>query len=64
MTKKHTDTKGYAYNLVLAMAGLNVFVSTEVQNSTFVLRNNSSTKNPAHRQYAARDLPSLSLIHI
>ncbi len=41
-------------NKVLAIGGLNGFVSAEVQNSTFVLRNNNSTKNPAHRQYAAR----------
>ena len=41
-------------NIVLAIDGANGFVSTEVQNSTFVLRINSSAKNPAHRQYAAR----------
>jgi len=42
------------YNIVLAIGGLNGFVSTEVQNSTFVLRISVSAKNPAHRQYAAR----------
>jgi len=41
-------------NIVLAIGGLNGFVSTEVQNSTFVLRLKFSAKNPAHRQYAAR----------
>ena len=38
-------------NIVLAIGGLNGFVSTEVQNSTFVLRIKVSAKNPAHRQY-------------
>ncbi len=47
-------TRTTGYNIVLAIGGLNGFVSTEVQNSTFVLRINSSAKNPAHRQYAAR----------
>ena len=41
-------------NIVLAIGGLNGFVSTEVQNSTSVLRLKFSAKNPAHRQYAAR----------
>ena len=49
MTNKKT-----AYNIVLAIGGQNGFVSTEVQNSTFVLRLKFSAKNPAHRQYAAR----------
>jgi len=40
----------------LAIGGLNGFVSTEVQNSTFVLRIKLSAKNPAHRQYADRYL--------
>jgi len=43
-----------AANIVLAIGGLNGFVSTEVQNSTFVLRINDSAKNPAHRQYVNR----------
>ena len=43
-----------ATNIVLAIGGLNGFVSTEVQNSTFDLRLKFSAKNPAHRQYAAR----------
>jgi hypothetical protein len=43
-----------AYNIVLAIGWLNGFVSTEVQNSTFVLRLKFSAKNTAHRQYAAR----------
>ncbi|MDY3519934.1 hypothetical protein PG608_12080, partial [Riemerella anatipestifer] len=43
-----------SYNIVLAIGGLNGFVSTEVQNSTSVLRLKFSAKNPAHRQYAAR----------
>ena len=47
-------TKKAAHNIVLAIGGLNSFVSTEVQNSTFVLRLKFSAKNPAHRQYAAR----------
>jgi hypothetical protein len=41
-------------HIVLAIGGLNGFVSTEVQNSTSVLRLKFSAKNPAHRQYAAR----------
>ena len=41
-------------NIVLAIGGLNGFVSTEVQNSTFVLHIKFSDKIPAHRQYAAR----------
>jgi len=36
------------------LCGLNASESTEVENSTFVLRISISTKNPAHRQYAAR----------
>jgi len=48
------DERKAAHNIVLAIGGANGFVSTEVQNSTFVLRINSSDKNPAHRQYAAR----------
>ncbi|TZF86082.1 hypothetical protein FW774_03210 (plasmid) [Pedobacter sp. BS3] len=51
---KHTTEKQRPANIVLAIGGLNVFVSTEVQNSTFVLRLKFSAKNPAHRQYAAR----------
>jgi len=43
-----------AANIVLAIGGLNGFVSAEVQNSTFVLRINSSAKKPAHRQYVNR----------
>ena len=46
--------EGRTHNIVLAIGGLNGFVSTEVQNSTSVLRINFSAKNPAHRQYAAR----------
>jgi len=41
-------------NIVLAIGGLKGFVSTEVQNSAFVLRLNISAENPAHRQYEAR----------
>ncbi|WP_234111779.1 hypothetical protein [Chryseobacterium sp. R2A-55] len=52
-TENRTD------NIVLALGGLNGFVSTEVQNSTFVLRIKFSAKNPAHRQYAARYLQPL-----
>ncbi len=47
-------TRKAAYNIVLAIGGLNVLVSTEVQSSTSVLRLKFSAKNPAHRQYAAR----------
>ena len=47
-------TRKPAHNIVLAIGGLNGFVSTEVQNLTFVLRLNFSAKNPAHRQYADR----------
>ena len=49
--------KGAADNIVLAIGEVNGFVSTEVQNSTFVLRISVSAKNLAHRQYAARYLP-------
>ncbi len=38
----------------LAIGGLNGFVSTEVQNLTFVLRISFSAKNPAHRQFSKR----------
>jgi len=47
-----------ATNIVLAIGGLNGFISTEVQNSTFVLRICVSATNPAHRQYAARCVPA------
>jgi hypothetical protein len=43
--------EGRTDNKVLAIGGLNGFVSTEVQSSAVVLRINSSAKNPAHRQY-------------
>jgi len=43
-----------ATNIVLAIGGLNSFVSTEVQNSTTVLRLKFSAKNPTHRQYVNR----------
>ncbi len=48
------ESKERTANIVLAIGGLNGFVSTEVQNSTFVLRLKFSAKSPAHRQYAAR----------
>jgi hypothetical protein len=48
------DRKQRTANIVLAIGGANGFVSTEVRNSTFVLRISVSAKNPAHRQYAAR----------
>jgi hypothetical protein len=41
-------------NKVLPKAGLNNFLSTEVQGSTFVLRLNFCTKNPRLRQYPKR----------
>jgi len=41
-------------NIVLAIGGLNSFVSTVLQNSTFALRWKYSAKNPAHCQYANR----------
>ena len=50
----HRMRRNTLHNIVLAIGGLNGFVSTEVQNSTFVLRLKFSAKNPAHRQYAAR----------
>jgi len=43
-----------ADNIVLAIGGLNDFLSTELQNSAFVLRLKFSAKNPVHRQYADR----------
>jgi len=48
MTERKTG-----YNIVLSIGGANGFVSTEVQNSTFVLRISVSANLP-HRQYAAR----------
>jgi hypothetical protein len=54
MTTLIIDKKQRTANIVLAIGGLNGFVSTEVQNSTYVLRLKFSAKNPAHRQYAAR----------
>ncbi len=48
------NNKTPATNIVLAIGGLNGFVSTEVQGSAFVLRLSDSAKTPAHRQYAAR----------
>jgi hypothetical protein len=55
MEKRTTDNKkARTANKVLAIGGLNGFVSTKVHNSTFVLRINSSAKNPAHRQYPNR----------
>lgn len=48
------EQKITAANIVLAIGGLNGFVSTEVQSSASVLRLNDSAKTPAHRQYAAR----------
>jgi len=44
-------------NIVLAIGGLNGFVSTEVQNSACVLRISVSAENPAHRQYVNRCAP-------
>ncbi len=46
--------EGTGYNIVLAIGGANGFVSTEIQNSTSVLRLKFSAKNPAHRQYENR----------
>jgi hypothetical protein len=49
-----TPLNNTAGKIILAIIGLNGFVSTEVRNSTFVLRISISAKNPAHRQYVAR----------
>ncbi|MBS1633935.1 MAG: hypothetical protein JST10_15335 [Bacteroidetes bacterium] len=55
MTQQNTTEKeGRRHNILLAIDGLNGFVSTEVQNSTSVLRLKFSAKNPAHRQYVNR----------
>ena len=54
MKLNYKQTKSPAGNIVLAIGGVNGFVSTEVQNSTSVLRLKFSAKNPAHRQYAGR----------
>lgn len=54
MTEKTIEIKQRTANIVLAIGGLNGFVSKEVQNSTSVLRLNFCAKNPAHRQYAKR----------
>lgn len=48
------NEKARTAKIVLAISRLNGFVSTEVLNSTFVLRLKFSAKNPANRQYAAR----------
>ncbi len=50
------DKRTTTHNIVLAIGGLNGFVSTEVQGSAFVLRLNFGAKNPAHRQYVNRYL--------
>ncbi len=50
----YVATNARTANIVLAIGGLNGFVSTEVQGSAFVLRLNFSAKNPAHRQYVNR----------
>jgi len=52
--QKTKSIKKTPHNIVLAIVGLNGFVSTEVKNSTSVLRLRFSAKNPALRQYAAR----------
>ena len=44
MKIKHN--KFAAANIVLAIGGLNGFVSTEVHSSTFVIRISDSAKNP------------------
>lgn len=62
MTTLSNGTKERTANIVLAIGGLNGFVSTEVQNSTSVLRLKFRGKNPAHRQYAARWLQFALLI--
>jgi len=54
MNKVIATERKAAANIVLALGGLNGFVSTEVQNSTSVLRLSFGAKNPAHRQYADR----------
>ena len=54
------DKRTTTHNIVLAIGGLNGFVSTEVQGSAFVLRLNFGAKNPAHRQYVNRCLPFLN----
>jgi hypothetical protein len=54
LTIEKINRKQRTANIVLAIGGLNGFVSTEVQNSTFVLRLKFSAKTPAHRQYVAR----------
>lgn len=41
-------------NMGLAKGGLTCFVETFVQGSTFVLRKNSSAKNPPQRKAANR----------
>ena len=51
-----TTDRTTGYNIVLAIGGLNGFLSTEVHNSTFVLRLNFSANFPSHRQYANRYL--------
>lgn len=51
------DREARTANIVLAIGGLNGFVSTKLQGSASVLRLNDSAKTPAHRQYAARYKP-------
>ena len=57
-------TNARTANIVLAIGGLNGFVSTEVLNSTFVLRMSVSAKKPAHRQYAARLATPYQRLHL
>jgi len=54
--KKRTNQNATAGNIVLAIGGLNGFVSTEEQSSTSVLRLSDSAKTSAHRQYVSRYL--------
>lgn len=53
-----------AANILLAIGGMNGFVSTEVQSSASVLRLSDSTKNPPHCQVENRYLQSEETVRI
>ena len=54
MTQQSTIEEGRRHNVILAIGGLNGFVSTEVQNSTPMLRLKLGIKIPCLRQYSNR----------
>lgn len=51
---KFTETNALGANSSFALWGLTCFLETFLQGSTFVLRMNSSAKNPPQRKAATR----------